>query len=379
MIGRKIRTPHPLGGKSLTRLAVSTALLTLTACGGSDQDEDALNALQNVPDLAAAHSGDLSAETDVAQTETGNTVVVPILNNDNIAANSKFQIVGSPANGSARLLDSGEVEYTPNNGFEGTDIVDYVLVDADGNQSYGKLYIAVVCADCNSVDLASTDPSGLPYCFNAGADPDGDGYGWENNESCVVPEAGAALSPLAAKADSIDLMEGDVKTVTPLRNDSIADRENVVMAIETLPSEGSIEAVEAGVIVYAAPDNYHGSDSLVYSITALNGDTSVASVEFNITCETCIDYKGLRLSWLANPESEEVEGYKVLFGSDENPLTSTEISDVKVVDGETPNVVFDLAEDLSLASNEGGCFMIQAYRGAEISEASEAACFNRGS
>lgn len=27
---------------------------------------------------------------------------------------------------------------------------------------------------------------GKPYCVRASSDPDGDGYGWENNKSCVV-------------------------------------------------------------------------------------------------------------------------------------------------------------------------------------------------
>ncbi len=380
MNGRMIRTPRSLGKESLTRLAVSTALLTLTACGGGSQEADEnLSALQSIPESAAAQNGELSAETDVAEITAGNTVVVSILSNDSLAPDASLQLVGSPANGSAKLLPSGEVEYTPDDGFEGTDIVEYRLVDAQGNESAGKLYIAVVCAECNAPDPSTLDPGGLPYCFGDNADPDGDGYGWENNASCAVPEAGAALSPLAAKADSAELARGEVITLMPLRNDSIADRDNVRMNIETEPGHGSIEAVEAGIIVYAAPDDYYGADSLIYSITDVDGNTSVASIDFNITCDSCIDYKGVRLTWPANPEDEGVEGYKVLFGADENPLTSTQISDVKVTDGGTPEVVFDLIEDLSLADSEGGCFMIQAYRGGEISEASEAACFTRGS
>ena len=31
-----------------------------------------------------------------------------------------------------------------------------------------------------------TAPNGYPYCASAGSDPDGDGWGWENNRSCVV-------------------------------------------------------------------------------------------------------------------------------------------------------------------------------------------------
>ena len=382
MNDQKNRTPGSIGGENLVRLAASAALLSLAACGGgSDWDESSqdLDNLQQIPDVGAALSGEIAANTDVAETRAGSSIIVSVLQNDSLTSDAQFQLVGQPANGSAKILSSGAVEYTANADFEGTDVVEYVIVAANGDRSYGKLYVAVVCAECNVPDYANVDTNGFPYCLAENPDPDGDGYGWENNESCVAPEPGAALHPLSAKADMVEINAGDIKTVTPLRNDSIADRATTTFSIDTAPSAGRIEAAEAGVIVYAAPENYAGSDSLVYRITNKDGDTSVASVEFNISCDSCIDYKGVRLTWDSNPQAEEVEGYKVLFGSDENPLTSTEISDVKVADGDSPNVVFDLAADLNLGSNEGGCFMIQAYRGSEISEASDAACFNKGS
>lgn len=39
---------------------------------------------------------------------------------------------------------------------------------------------------------AATAPNGYPYCANGSAsDPDGDGWGWENNQSCVVQGSAA--------------------------------------------------------------------------------------------------------------------------------------------------------------------------------------------
>jgi hypothetical protein len=381
MNDQKNRTPGSIGGENLVRLAVSAALLTLTACGGgSDWDENTqeLNT-QNALEIGAAQSGELDANVDVAQTRAGSPVIVSVLQNDSLAADSQFALVGQPANGSATLLADGSVEYTADADFEGTDIIEYVILDADGTREYGKFYVAVVCADCHVPNYANVDTNGFPYCLASNPDPDGDGYGWENNQSCVVPQLGAALGPLTAKADSVDIKAGETQTVTPLLNDTIADRANVKFSIDTGPTAGKIEAVDSGVLVYAAPQDYSGTDSLVYSITDNNGDTSVANINFNITCDSCVDYKAVKVTWAANPSSEQVEGYKVLFGSDENPLTSTEVSNVTVASGDTPTLTLDLAADLNLDSNEGGCFMIQAYRGAEVSEASEAACFTRGS
>ena len=378
MNDQKNRTPGSIGGETLIRIGVSAALLTLTACGaGSDRDEDVqgLDALE----VGAAQSEELDAIVDVTQTSAGSPVIVSVVQDDTLAADAQFALIGQPVNGSATLLSDGTVEYTADADFEGTDIIEYVILDADGNRNYGKFYVAVVCADCNPTDHATADTSEYPYCLSSNADPDGDGYGWENNQSCLVPQVGAALGPLTAKADLVEINSGETQTVTPLQNDTIADRSNVAFSIDTGPTAGKIEAVDSGVIVYSAPVDYSGTDSMVYSITDSNGDTSVANINFNITCDSCVDYKAVKVTWAANPSSEQVEGYKVLFGSDENPLTSTEISTLPVASGDTPTLTLDLAADLNLETNEGGCFMIQAYRGTEVSEASEAACFSRGS
>ena len=39
-----------------------------------------------------------------------------------------------------------------------------------------------------------TDSSGYPYCCDSSSDPDGDGWGWENNQSCVVNTSGGGSS-----------------------------------------------------------------------------------------------------------------------------------------------------------------------------------------
>ena len=206
MNDRKNRTPGSIGGENLVRLAVSTALLTLTACGGgSDWDESSqdLDNLQQVPNVGAALSGEINAKTDVAETRAGSPIIVSVLQNDSLTADAQFQLVEQPANGTATLLSSGAIEYTANADFEGTDVVEYVIVAANGERSYGKLYVAVVCAECHVSEYTETNTNGFPYCLGTNPDPDGDGYGWENNESCVVQEQGVELEPLAAKADSV--------------------------------------------------------------------------------------------------------------------------------------------------------------------------------
>ena len=70
---------------------------------------------------------------------------------------------------------------------------------------------------------------------------------------------------------------------------------------------------------------------------------------------------------------------RVFFGPDENTHTASLLSELSAaaVSDEGPSVVYELAGDLNIANQEGGCFRIQAYRGSEVSEKSEPACFTK--
>ena len=387
MNDRQNRKPNTFGAENLKLVALTATFLALASCGGggSDNTDELVEPEFGAANTEASNPDEVSsvevsaANTNVAETVAGSPLQVSVLQNDIVAKDARVELVGQPANGSATILDNGRIEYTANRDFEGTETIEYKIVDARGNESRGTLYVAVVCADCTLPTVASNS-EGFPYCIGTNPDPDGDGYGWEENTSCVVPALGAALDPLAARSDIVEIRAGEVKTVLPLRNDSIADRSTVDFNIDVQPTAGRILAAEAGIFVYSAPENFSGSDSMMYRIKDIEGRSSVASIDFNITCSTCVDHKGLRLSWPENPETEGVEGYRVLFGSDNNPLTATVVSEVRISDlnGEAPNVIFDLQTDLNVARSEGGCFMIKAYRGSEESEASEAACFTRG-
>jgi hypothetical protein len=57
----------------------------------------------------------------------------------------------------------------------------FLLIVAVATATIGALVTPVTPAS------ADTAPNGYPYCVNGSAsDPDGDGWGWENNQSCVV-------------------------------------------------------------------------------------------------------------------------------------------------------------------------------------------------
>ena len=396
MSDRMIRTYGSNRCENLTRLAVAATFLTLGACGGgggngsgsTDENLDLdLSNLQEIPlAIGAATDDSFNAASDAAEAVAGETIAVGIFNNDSVPEGTQFQLLNQPENGTAELLDSGELAYTANSGFEGTDQLEYALVAPDGSVSTGKLFV-VVCADCDlsEPNLAaarpSTDDSGNPFCVSPSADPDGDGFGWENNTTCrVAPDGGFAPASLTANTDSLTLDAGTTAAVSAFRNDIIAERSSVEFDIDVEPVNGTIEAADAGVVVYTAADDFEGTDSLVYRLTDRAGNTSVASININIECAWCVSMKGLRLSWPANSASENVESYRVFFGPDENSHTSTALTEVRASNftQSAPNAVFDIENDLNLSGTEGGCFRVTAVRGSEESEPSDPVCFNLG-
>ena len=383
MKGQSIRTYGSYRCELLRKFALTATLASLTACGGGGGDTG-LNLSNLQLSFGAASDGDINAATDVVEVAAGSMVNADILLNDAIPEGAKLQLLGQPINGIATLLDTGEIQYEANSDFEGTDSVDYLLVAADGTESVGTLYIAVACADCLNQTVvpvvATADSNGLPYCTDANSDPDSDGFGWENNESCAVRTVGPSLPTLAANSDIVSIEAGSTKAISPLRNDVVPHRSSTEFSIDVEPNAGVVQASNGGVVVYTAPDNYQGSDSIIYSLTDQSGNTSVASVDFEIDCPLCKDYKGLRLSWPANPDSENIDGYRVFFGPDENINTSTMLSEVQAsqFSDSTPQTVYSLAGDLNVSGNEGGCFRITAIRSGEESEPSEPVCFSLG-
>ena len=389
MKGQKIRTHGSHRCELLGKFALTATLASLTACGGGGGGDTSLNLtnLQNLPpSFGATSDSDINAATDVVEVAAGSAVDANILSNDSIPEGASLQLLGQPVNGTATLLDTGEIQYEANSDFEGTDSVDYVLVAADGTESVGTLYVAVACADCLNQAVAATpvaaatDSNGLQYCTDANSDPDSDGFGWENNQSCAVREVGPSLPTLTANSDLVSINAGSTKVVSPMRNDVIPHINSVEFAIDVEPTAGVIKASSGGLLVYSAPDSYKGSDSIVYSLTDETGNVSVASIDFEIDCPLCENFNGLRLSWPANPASENIDSYRVFFGPDENINTSTMLSEVQADESSdgTPETVFSLAGDLNVSGNEGGCFRITAIRSGEESEPSEPVCFSLG-
>lgn len=69
-----------------------------------------------------------------------------------------------------------------------TDTVDGVHPNSSGNPKIANRWFPALTPYLTRTGTGGgTAPNGFPYCANGSAsDPDGDGWGWENNASCVV-------------------------------------------------------------------------------------------------------------------------------------------------------------------------------------------------
>ncbi|WP_299536247.1 cellulase family glycosylhydrolase, partial [uncultured Streptomyces sp.] len=99
----------------------------------------------------------------------------------------------------AQSLKVGYIGWSWSGNGSGVEYLDMVNgFDADAPTNWGKRFLsgangisttsarATVYGGIPGNGGSGTAPNGYPYCVSGASDPDGDGWGWENNRSCVV-------------------------------------------------------------------------------------------------------------------------------------------------------------------------------------------------
>jgi len=125
------------------------------------------------------------ARTDVARTRVGRTIAISVLSNDFDPDSDPIALDGireQPRRGTVRPGLDGTISYTPDADFRGTDVFTYAIVDAQGDQALGEVFVGVVdealqnlppIAIDDSWELNSAEPSPLNVLGND-RDPEGD-------------------------------------------------------------------------------------------------------------------------------------------------------------------------------------------------------------
>ena len=149
-------------------------------------------------------------------------------------------------------------------------------------------------ASANPVVAPQSSPSGLsnqsghPVCTTTLADPDGDGYGWEFNQSCIVVIAGQSNT-------SAPIIEAAVAGPEPVTETEV---EVEVETVESATQPAS--PVNAPVIEVTSPTNntaddeiinglYRGRHQICSSVSA-DSDGDGWGYEFNHSCKVVEGY-----------------------------------------------------------------------------------------
>ncbi len=342
------------------------------------------------------------AQNDTATTASGTAVTLPVLGNDTSNSGSgqlTITSVGTPQNGTASIVN-GQIVYTPNAGFAGTDSFTYTITDSNGETATATATVTVNAPD-NVDPIAQNDsattPENTAVTLNVlGNDATNSGSGQltiinvsnpqngsvqivngqivytpntgftgtdsftytirdSNGETAtatavVTVEAADDVMP-DAENDSATTPEGTAVTIDALNNDTSNSGSGQLTITNVANPQNGTAAIVGGQIVYTPNTGFTGTDSFTYTITDSNGLTETATI--TVTVEAVEDPK----PEAQNDSATTPEGTAVLLNvlgndttnSGSGQLTITSVGNpqngsAQIVNGQiryTPNAGFD--------------------------------------
>ncbi|MBY4678564.1 Ig-like domain-containing protein [Marinobacterium arenosum] len=178
------------------------------------------------------------AVNDSASTSAGSAVSIPVLANDYDIDGDSLTITGtSGVNGSAQI-SGGNIIFTPNSGFSGTETFNYSIADGKGGSATGSVAVAVAAG---------------------------------NN------------APVAVN-DSASTSAGTAVSIPVLANDYDADGDSLTIT-GTSGVYGSAQ-ISGGNIIFTPVSGFSGTETFSYSIADGNGGTASASVSVTVSAPT---------------------------------------------------------------------------------------------
>jgi len=186
------------------------------------------------------------ARDDNATTNKNTVVVIDVMANDEDPDGGNIsltKITVQASHGTAEIKN-GKVEYTPENGYTGSDSFEYEIKDDDGGW----------------FDSDKTDTATVTITIND------------------VPN----IAPNAVD-DSADTKENNAVTINVLANDTDDNGDTLsVTSTSNGPSHGSVTVNSDNTITYTPDSGYYGSDSFDYTISDGNGGEDTATVTVNV-------------------------------------------------------------------------------------------------
>lgn len=177
------------------------------------------------------------AENDNYTIPQNTATVFAVLSNDYDADGEPLTVtlLTPPANGTA-TVNGGQVTYTPNNNYTGTDSFVYVICDTTNTCDTATVFITI------------TNTNNFPVAVN----------------------------------DNYTILQNTTTTLPALSNDYDADGDVLTVTVLTPPANGTV-TVNGTQFTYVPATNYTGTDSFVYVICDITGLCDTATVYIIIT------------------------------------------------------------------------------------------------
>jgi len=178
------------------------------------------------------------ANADTASTVSAATVVIPVLANDADPDGDALNVttISAPAHGSASITGDGQVSYTANADFVGTDSFTYTITDSFGSTAQATVTVTVA----------------------------------------------AANHPPIAVDDHYEVMHTNLIPLPVLANDSDPDGDALTIVSNTQPANGRIIVGSGGQLAYVARFGFCGVDTFTYTIRDAQGLMASAVVTINV-------------------------------------------------------------------------------------------------
>ena len=271
------------------------------------------------------------AANDAAATPEDTAAEIAVLANDTDPNGDTLSVSGVtvPAHGTAVVNSNGRITYTPAINYNGPDSFEYTIGDGHAGADTATVTVTVTAANDGPVaanDTATTDEDALTAIAVLANDTDLDGdtlsvlnvSGASSGTTAIDAEGTITYRPApnsngtdnfsytirdghggtatatvsvtvtavndgpAAAADSATTAEDNAVTTSVLPNDSDADSDPLTVTGIIQPAHGSA-AISGGKIVYTPAANYHGADSVTYTIGDGHGATAEATLSLTVT------------------------------------------------------------------------------------------------
>ncbi len=220
----------------------ATVTVTVNAAGGGNNGGG--NGGSNTTPVAV---------DDNSSTPVNTPVTIDVLVNDTDADGDILTIssITQPQNGSA-AISKGDLVYTPDNDFTGSDSFTYTITDGNGNTATATV----------TVTVTESGNGGN----NGGSN--GGNNGGNNN-----------VAPIAR--DDQVTVTGESANIDVLSNDTDADGDTLSLVFIDQPAHGHASIIN-GVIVYTPNPGFSGQDVLWYTISDGNDHTSKAKLTITV-------------------------------------------------------------------------------------------------